>query len=143
MRPSSDAPAILRAAVCLPPTSMLNRSPRVGWRTSRSASICSHRLREEAVCACASAKVRRTACWSSMCAARSRRRRAISISSPAFCISRGSPEASALALANWLVGAPMSSSRRSERSPASPAAMKRALRSSSCHCVASTLPSVA
>ena len=48
MRLSSEAPAILRSAVCLPPTSMPNRSPRVGWRTSRSASICSHRLRDEA-----------------------------------------------------------------------------------------------
>ena len=77
-------------------------------------------------------------------AARSRSRRAMSASRPAFCIRRGSPEAMALAMANWLAcPSPRSSSRRTEVSPESAAAMKRALRSLFCHICASIEPSVA
>ena len=45
---------------------------------------------------------RRMLSWSSKCAARWRSRRAISLSRPAFWISRLSPDAIALASANWL-----------------------------------------
>ena len=91
----------------------------------------------------ASATWCRMASWSSKCAARSRSSRASSASSPAFCIRRGSPLASALAMANWFTWLPASSNRRTLRSPPSAAAMKRDLRSSNCQDVASTLPSVA
>ena len=62
---------------------------------------------------------------------------------PALRISRSSPDAIALARPNWLAWAPTSSMRRIERSPDMAISMKRALRSSVCQPVASTLPLVA
>src|SRR5271165_3244286 len=72
-----------------------------------------------------------------------RTRRAISDAIPALRMRRSSPDAIALASANWFACEPASSMRRTERSPAMAASMKRALRSRICHPVASTLRFVA
>ncbi len=140
---SKEAPAILRCVIVRPSTSMMNASPRVGVRRARSAVIAAIRA-SACVWSCRASRIcRLIACWSSICAACWRRSRAISLSSPALRISRLSPEAIALAIANWLACPPSSSRRRMVRSPDNAASMNRALRSLFCHIVASIEPSVA
>ena len=74
-----------------PSRSWRRRRPAVGTKRSMSCPISPMRRVARSISRSASRICRRMACWSSIWAARRRSSRAISASSPAFCIRRGSP----------------------------------------------------